>query len=118
MTTHIIVFLGLMILFGIGFFIGSLVGIGKGSSTRIKKKKPALSIYCFQCEIEMPVKEKKAGLAVKIADCTMEQNYSITEICTHNISEIRVIKSVATCETTVLVCTECGEHIETPKTEC
>ena len=45
-------------------------------------------------------------------------NYSITEICPHDIAEIRVIESVVTCETTVLVCTECGEYLSEPKTEC
>jgi hypothetical protein len=45
-------------------------------------------------------------------------SYSITEICPHDIAEIRVLESVATCETTVLVCTECGEELENPKTEC
>lgn len=45
-------------------------------------------------------------------------SYSITEICPHDIAETRVIESVATCETTVLVCTQCGEQLSTPKTEC
>jgi hypothetical protein len=45
-------------------------------------------------------------------------SYSITEICPHDIAETRVIASVATCETTVLVCTECGQQLSKPKTEC
>jgi hypothetical protein len=48
----------------------------------------------------------------------MEVNYSITEVCPHDIAETRVIESVATCETTVLVCTQCGKHLTEPKTEC
>lgn len=44
--------------------------------------------------------------------------YSITETCPHDIAEIKVITSAATCETTVLVCTECGKQLEDPKTEC
>ncbi|MFE3849110.1 hypothetical protein ACFX5D_14145 [Flavobacterium sp. LB3P45] len=48
----------------------------------------------------------------------MMEKYSITVICPHDIAEIRVIESVATCETTVLVCTECGEELEKPKTDC
>lgn len=44
--------------------------------------------------------------------------YSITEVCPHDIAEVRVIESVATCETTVLVCTQCGEYLSNPKTEC
>jgi len=46
------------------------------------------------------------------------EEYSITEVCPHDIAETRVIESVATCETTVLVCTECGKHLTEPKTEC
>ncbi|KFC59841.1 hypothetical protein [Flavobacterium gilvum] len=48
----------------------------------------------------------------------MEPTYSITEVCPHDIAETRVIESVATCETTVLVCIECGEQLSKPKTEC
>jgi len=44
--------------------------------------------------------------------------YSITEVCPHNIAVIKVIETVVTCETTVLVCTECGKELEQPKTEC
>ena len=47
-----------------------------------------------------------------------KEPYSITVVCPHDIAEIRVIESIATCETTVLVCTECGEELEKPKTEC
>jgi hypothetical protein len=46
------------------------------------------------------------------------EKYSITEICPHDIAEIKVIESVGTCETTVLVCSECGKELEKPKTEC
>jgi hypothetical protein len=46
------------------------------------------------------------------------EKYSITEECPHDIAETRVIESVATCETTVLVCTQCGEQLTQPKTEC
>ncbi|MBC7525847.1 MAG: hypothetical protein H7239_15600 [Flavobacterium sp.] len=46
------------------------------------------------------------------------EKYSITVICPHYITEIRVIESVATCEKTVLVCTDCGKELEKPKTEC
>jgi hypothetical protein len=46
------------------------------------------------------------------------EKYSITVVCPHDIAETRVIESIATCETTVLVCTECGEELEKPKTEC
>jgi hypothetical protein len=46
------------------------------------------------------------------------EEYSINEVCPHDIAETRVIESVATCETTVLVCIECGEYLTEPKTEC
>ncbi|MCK8143178.1 hypothetical protein MW871_14910 [Flavobacterium sp. I-SCBP12n] len=44
--------------------------------------------------------------------------YSIKVICPHDIAQIRVIEIIATCETTQLVCTQCGEALEEPKTEC
>lgn len=46
------------------------------------------------------------------------EKYSIIEVCPHHISKIKVIESVGTCEKTVLVCIECDEEIEKPKTEC
>lgn len=48
----------------------------------------------------------------------MEVMYSITVVCTHDIAEIKVLECTATCEKTVLVCTECGQELEPPKTEC
>jgi hypothetical protein len=48
----------------------------------------------------------------------MNPTYSITEVCSHDITETKVISVVGTCETTVLVCTECKEQITEPKTEC
>lgn len=39
MITNIIIFLGLMLLFSIGFFIGLLFGIGEGISASKKNKK-------------------------------------------------------------------------------
>lgn len=44
--------------------------------------------------------------------------HSITEDCSHDIAEIKVIATCATCETTQLVCTCCGEALEPPKTDC
>ena len=55
---------------------------------------------------------------VKIVVCIMEKNYSITEECPHDIAEIRVLQSVATCETTAEFCVECGEQLSKPKTDC
>ncbi|MDI5894372.1 hypothetical protein [Flavobacterium algoritolerans] len=46
------------------------------------------------------------------------EKYSIKVVCPHDIAEIKVLESIATCETTVLVCTECSEELEKPKTEC
>jgi len=45
-------------------------------------------------------------------------SFSITEVCTHDIAETRVIESVATCETTAEFCIECGEQLTPKKTEC
>lgn len=39
MVTNIIIFIGLMVLFCLGFFIGLLFGIGEGISASKKKKK-------------------------------------------------------------------------------
>lgn len=46
------------------------------------------------------------------------EKYSITVVCPHDIATIKVLESIATCEITVLVCTECGEELEKPKTDC
>lgn len=48
----------------------------------------------------------------------MPDSYSIKEVCPHDIAEIKVLESVVTCETTQLVCAQCGEALEPPKTEC
>lgn len=45
-------------------------------------------------------------------------DYSITEVCPHDIAEIKIISTCVTCETTQLVCSDCGEALEEPKTEC
>lgn len=42
----------------------------------------------------------------------------ITDPCQHVMTEIRVIESITTCETTVEVCLSCGQRITEPKTEC
>jgi hypothetical protein len=64
-------------------------------------------------------KRKKAACIALIADCLISMEVdSITVICPHEITKIRVLESIATCETTVLVCMECGLELETPKTEC
>ena len=38
--------------------------------------------------------------------------------CPHLISEIKVISSCVTCETTVEVCEACKKQLTEPKTEC
>ncbi len=40
------------------------------------------------------------------------------EKCKHELKRVKVLESTATCETTVLVCMECGQELEPPKTEC
>lgn len=46
------------------------------------------------------------------------EKYSITEICPHDIAETRVIQAACGCETTAEFCTECGEQLTEPKTDC
>ena len=38
--------------------------------------------------------------------------------CPHTETHIRVLHTAGTCETTVIVCSECGTQINEPKTEC
>ena len=38
--------------------------------------------------------------------------------CPHDQNVLRVIDSVATCETTAEFCTECKKQLSKPKTEC
>jgi hypothetical protein len=45
-------------------------------------------------------------------------SHSITEICLHDIAELRVIAVAGTCETTVLICSDCGKELEEPNTDC
>lgn len=46
--------------------------------------------------------------------------YSITEVCKHPDEDriIRVLESVAGCETTIVECGACGVQLTKPKTEC
>ncbi|WP_220764691.1 hypothetical protein [Flavobacterium sp. UMI-01] len=46
------------------------------------------------------------------------EKYSIKEVCPHDIAETRTLTATCGCETTVLICTECGEQLSKPKTEC
>lgn len=45
-------------------------------------------------------------------------NLSKIKDCPHNKTVLRVIESVATCETTAVFCTECNEQLSEPKIEC
>ncbi|MCV9934524.1 hypothetical protein OIU80_19765 [Flavobacterium sp. LS1R47] len=38
--------------------------------------------------------------------------------CNHENKRIKVLEVAATCETTVIVCTECEEELEYPETDC
>ena len=40
------------------------------------------------------------------------------EPCKHQLTRIKILKVTASCETTQLVCAECGEALKPPKTEC
>ena len=40
------------------------------------------------------------------------------EICKHKNTAIKVISTVATCETTVIKCVDCNKYLSEPKTDC
>jgi len=40
------------------------------------------------------------------------------QLCSHKNQRIKVIATVVTCETTVIVCTECKQELTKPKTDC
>ena len=46
------------------------------------------------------------------------ENYSINEICQHDLAVLKVKAVTCNCETTVLVCVQCGEELSEPITEC
>lgn len=48
----------------------------------------------------------------------MEKLHSVTEICKHHKTIIRVLKITTTCETTVVECMDCGKKLTQPKTDC
>ena len=50
--------------------------------------------------------------------CYHATSHSVTEICNHPNRALLVLHSVATCETTVEVCLNCGKHLSKPKTDC
>lgn len=77
-----------------------------------------LMFWCYICGVLSSVSVFLYLPKKKKTPSYKNQNYSITEVCPHDIAEIKVISTVGTCETTVLVCTECKEQINEPKTEC
>ena len=109
----------LIIMLGISFVLGFLMGYSNGNKDNNTFESQLPELYCFECEIEMPVKEKKGVFYCK--NCGLRHNmetYSITEVCPHDIARIKVISTCVTCETTQLICADCGEALEPPKTEC
>jgi hypothetical protein len=46
------------------------------------------------------------------------EEYSITEVCQHDIAETRTLSAECGCETTAEFCIECGEQLTKSKTEC
>lgn len=48
----------------------------------------------------------------------MADIYNIEVNCDHLETFLKVIGSAATCETTLIVCTDCGEILSNPKTDC
>ncbi|MBP4139978.1 hypothetical protein [Flavobacterium geliluteum] len=95
----VIAVFGLMLLSAC-FFIGLFVGVGS-----------ALDIIDadHQRENDLDSFERTTSLM---------ETRSIIEVCLHDIAEIRTISVECGCETTQLVCAECGKELEPPKTEC
>ena len=60
----------------------------------------------------------KCGFADAKAKFDKEQNYSIEEICPHDVVEVKVLCTLGTCETTVEQCEECKKILTKPKIEC
>lgn len=63
-------------------------------------------------------KRKKESFIVPIADYIMEAKYSITEVCSHEVAVTVTLSAECGCETTAEFCTECGEQLTQPKTDC
>ena len=51
-------------------------------------------------------------------DKDYSKRFTAAETCPHDKTEIRVIETAVTCETTVLFCTECNAQLSEPKIEC
>lgn len=54
------IFIAIMLVMWIFYGFGYMIGFTRGRSK--KKKKKSQILYCFECEIEMPVKEKNGRL--------------------------------------------------------
>ena len=76
---------------------------------------PSRWIHCFNCEIEMPVKEYKGKMYC--ANCKLIHRISKEE-CKHITKVTEVLNSSATCETTIEVCADCNKRLTEPKTDC
>lgn len=40
------------------------------------------------------------------------------QLCSHKNQQIKVTESTVTCETTVIICTDCKKILTKPKTDC
>ncbi|MWB92960.1 hypothetical protein GON26_01170 [Flavobacterium sp. GA093] len=78
------------------------ISLTKKRKRKSKPIKKLQDLYFFECELEM--------LAMG--------NYSITEVCPHNIAEIKVLEATCGCEKTVIVCSDCRKELSEPKTDC
>lgn len=114
--TLIIIGIVVVIVLATSFFFW---GMWIGFEYAISDNEDLPDVYCFQCEIEMPAKEKNGSLYC--SNCGLRhqiENHSIYKECPHNIKEIRVIESICGCEVTTLFCPKCKKQLEEPKTEC
>ena len=79
------------------------------------KKEKTVWLHCFNCEIEMPVKDYNGEMYC--ANCKLIHRIS-KEGCKHPNRLTQVLESSATCETTIEVCADCDEQLTEPKTDC
>lgn len=105
--------------FWIGYEIGSFLTKVFDDESEDEVASTLHDLYASNVKSKCVSKKETAVLAAKIVDYTIKiENYSITEICPHDIAVTRVISSVCTCETTAEFCADCDEQLTEHKVEC
>lgn len=62
MITLFLIIAAIVVALFIGFFTGMWVGVGCGMDAALEDDNEDFLLHCFECEIEMPVKEKNGKL--------------------------------------------------------